>query len=117
MSTLLLSLDSTAIKRPNNFKIDTYKITKASRLANGNMKMQYINKKRKFYLTYDAIDASDLEVILGIIDGEAVSFNLAYLDNNVAKTASVYVGPISRILLRTGAVWIWKTLTFDLIEN
>ena len=79
-----------------------------------------IAKKRKFYFTYDAISASDLDEILRVIwDTNDLFYTLTYDENNVEKSATVYVGSIPSDLYRAGPneEWVWKGVTFNLIER
>ena len=90
------------------------------RLANATMVGDLIAKKRKFYFTYDAISGYDLDTILEAIwDSTTLFFPLEYLENGVSKTATVYVGSIPTELHRAGKTtnWVWKNVTFNLIEK
>ena len=51
------------IKRPSGFKIERYNVTNLHRLANATMCGDLIAKKRKFYFTYEAITAEELNNI------------------------------------------------------
>lgn len=113
----LLTLNGTTIKKPNNFGIEKYNLTKAGRTADGTMHLELIAKKRKFTLSYEVLRGTELEVILGIIDGTSVFFTLTYVENNVTKTATVYSGAIKSTQFRTDGPWYWKDVTFDLIEQ
>ena len=88
------------------------------RLANAEMCGDLIAKKRKFYFTYDAIQSTELNNILNLIwETDDIFFNLTYVENNEEKTARVYSGSIPSDLYRTGSKWVWKNVTFDLIEK
>ena len=77
-----------------------------------------IAKKRKFYFTYAAITAKDLNTILDTIwETNELFFTLSYVENGQTKTATVYSGSIPTELYRTGDNWVWKEVTFDLIEK
>ena len=111
-------INGTLIKRPSNFKIERYNVTNLQRLANADMSGDLIAKKRKFYFTYDAISAKDLNTILDTIwETESLFFTLSYIENNIEKTAIVYSGSIPSDLYRTGDNWVWKNVTFNLIEK
>lgn len=114
------TVNSIAIKNPSSFKIERYNITNMERLADATMVGDLIAKKRKFYFTYDAISGDDLDTILEAIwDSTTLFFPLEYLENGVAKTATVYVGSIPTELHRAGRTtnWVWKNVTFNLIEQ
>ena len=108
------------IKNPSSFKIERYNVTNMERLADAKMVGDLIAKKRKFYFTYDAITGTDLDVILEAIwDTDELFFPLQYVENGVQKTATVYVGSIPTELHRAGRTtnWIWRNVTFNLIEQ
>lgn len=113
------TLNGVSIKRPSQFKIERYKITKSERLASGSMAMELIAKKRKFYFTYEAIDATELNKILDIIwETNDCFFTLEYVESNIRKSAVVYVGSIPTELYRTDpGAWVWSNVSFNLIEQ
>lgn len=111
-------IDGVEIKRPSTFKKSRYVLTKSGRLANGKMTADIVAKKRKFYFTYDAIDARDMNKILDLIwETDKFFFELEYIENNEVKTATVYAGEIPSDLHKTGDIWVWKNVTFNLIEQ
>ena len=113
-------VNSKAIKNPSSFKIERFNITNMERLADASMAGDLIAKKRKFYFTYDAISGTDLDDILEAIwDTDALFFSLTYPDNGTNKTVQVYVGAIPTELHRAGRTtnWVWKNVTFNLIEQ
>ena len=114
----MYKINGTAIKRPSSFKIERYNVTNLERLANAEMCGDLIAKKRKFYFTYDAIQSTELNTILDLIwETNSIFFDLTYVENNVEKTARVYSGSIPTDLYRTGSKWVWKNVTFNLIEK
>jgi hypothetical protein len=111
-------INGTSIKRPSDFKIERFKVTNLERLANADMCGDLIARKRKFYFTYDAIRATELDVILDLLwETDGIFIELTYIENNIEKTARVYPGSIPTTLHRTGSNWVWKNVTFDLIEK
>ena len=112
-------LNGTTIKRPDDFNIERYKVTKATRLADASMAMEFIAHKRKFYFTWNAITATELNKILAIIwDTAAVFFTLSYVESNVTKTATVYAGSIpTRFHRSDDGDWVWKDVTINFIER
>jgi len=113
-------IDTLPIKNPSSFKIERYNITDLNRLSNGTIVGDLIAKKRKFYFTYEAISSYDLNIILDAIwNTSSIFYELTYIENNETKTAEVYVGSIPTELHRNsdGAEWIWKNVTFNLIER
>ena len=118
MSTTNFKINGTPIKRPSSFKIERYNVTNLQRLANAEMCGDLIAKKRKFLFTYTSITAKDLNTILDIIwETNELFFTLSYVENGQTKTAKVYTGSIPTELHRTGDNWVWKGVTFDLIEK
>lgn len=118
MAKSSFQINGKGIKRPSNFKIERYNVTNLQRLANATMCGDLIAKKRKFYFTYNAITAEELNNILNIIwETNDLFFTLTYVENNTTKTARVYSGSIPSELYRTGGNWVWKGVTFDLIEK
>lgn len=120
MSNSNISIDGKDIKNPSSFKIERYNITTSSRTAAGLMMMDLIAKKRKFYFTYEAISASDLDNILQAIwDSDNIFFELSYMDGGTSKSATVYVGSIPSELHRggEGSDWVWKNVSFNLVEQ
>lgn len=108
------------IKNPSSFKIERFNITNMERLANATMVGDLIAKKRKFYFTYDAISGDDLDDILEAIwESSVLFFSLSYRYNGLQKTVQVYVGAIPIDLHRAGKTtnWVWKNVTFNLIEQ
>ena len=114
------TIDSTAIKNPTTFKIERYNVTNLERLADATMAGDLIAKKRKFYFTYEAISGEDLDTILDAIwNTTSLFFTLNFVENGVAGSATVYSGSIPSELHRAGATtnWVWKNVTFNLIEQ
>lgn len=112
------TLSGTTIKRPSSFKIEKYKITNASRLANGDMTADVLAKKRKFTLTYNQIKATDLNKIIDILwDNMEYFFAFTYIENGVEKSATVYPGSIPADLYAPVGNWTWKNVTLSLIEK
>ena len=114
------SINGVGVKNPSAFRIERYNVTNMERLANAEMVGDLIAKNRKFYLTYEAISGYDLDVILNAIwETETLFFPLVYIENGVEKTASVYVGSIPTELHRAGRTtnWVWRNVTFNLIEK
>ena len=113
-------INGKAIKNPSAFKIERYNVTNMERLADAKMVGDLIAKKLKFYFTYDSINSYDLDVILEAIwETNSLFFPLVYTENGETKTATVYTGSIPTELHRAGATtnWVWKNVTFNLIEQ
>lgn len=110
-------INNTPIKKPAEFTIERYNLTKSGRLASGLMAMDLIAKKRKFLFRYPGIGGRELDNILNLIDSNEMFFTLSYWENNVLKYATCYAGSIpSRVHIRDGR-WVWKEVNFDLIER
>jgi hypothetical protein len=90
------------------------------RLADAKMVGDLIAKKRKFYFTYEAITGEELDNILEAIwETNSIFYPLEYLENGEKKSAIVYVGSIPTELHRAGKTtnWVWRNVTFNLIEQ
>lgn len=113
----VLTVGGVPIRKPTKFSIEKYNLTKSGRTANGLMTMDIIAKKRKFLFEYEVISGADMEVITAVIDGASPFFTLTYLENDTAKSATVYAGSIVAEQFRTTSGWYWKNFKFDLIEQ
>lgn len=113
------SINGRGIKNPSTFKIERYNVTNLERRADATMVGDLIAKKRKFYFTYDAIKAKELDNILNIIwETNALFYTLQYKENGVTKTATVYSGSIpTELHSAKSGEWVWKNVTFNLIEQ
>ena len=101
------TLNGVEIKRPTSFKIERYKVTNATRLANSDMTADV-----------DAITASELNKILDAVwENMDYFFPFTYVENGVTKHATVYPGKIPSELHRPEGNWVWKGVTFQLIEQ
>lgn len=108
------------IKNPSTFKVERYNVTNMERLANADMTGDLIAKKKKFYFTYEAVNGEELEVIENALDNAPLFFTLTYPYNGNIKQATVYVGNFPSELHRAGTNkvnWVWKNVTFNLIEK
>ena len=118
MAESTFKINGSEIKKPSSFKIERYNVTNLQRTADATMKGELIAKKRKFYFTYEAIASDELNHILDLIwETNSLFYTLDYVENNTSKSARVYVGSIPSELHRTGGKWVWKNVTFDLIEQ
>lgn len=114
----IYKINGVQLKHPTAFKIEKYKITNAARLANGDMVADVLNHKRKFYFTYDAISAAELDKILELLwDNDEYFFDFEYVENGIAKQAIVYPGAIPAELHMATGSWVWKNVSFSLIEK
>lgn len=112
------TLAGVSIKRPSSFKIEWYKITNANRLTSGDMVADVLAKKRKFTLTYNQITATDLDTILEAVwNNDEYFFPFTYVYNGTAGSATVYPGSIPATLYRPEGEWVWKSVSFSVIEQ
>jgi hypothetical protein len=109
------------IKNPSSFKIERYNVTTMTRLSDASMTGDLIAQKHKFYFTYEAISADDFDVILNAIwHTDSLFFNLTYPYQGHERVCTVYVGSIPSELHRANKDnrnWVWKNVTFNLIER
>lgn len=110
-----------SIKNPTSFRVERYNVTTMTRLSNADMTGDLIAQKLKFYFTYEAISAVDLDRILEAIwSSKKLFFQLSYPYQGQDRTAQVYVGSIPSELHRGDTAspnWVWKNVTFNLIER
>ena len=119
----MFKLGETEIKSPSGFNLERYTITKAARVASGDMVMEFVANKRKFVFKYDAITATDLNTIIyalwtSVATSKKCFLELTYVENGATKTATVYAGGIPAELHSAKTTeWVWKNVTFSLIEK
>lgn len=116
---MAFTVNGTTIKNPSTFKIERYNVTTMERLSNATMVGDLVAQKLKFYFTYDAISAEELDTILSAIwDSKKLFFPFKYTDRGVEKTVDVYVGSIpSDLHYMSNKNTVWKNVTFNLIER
>lgn len=116
---MAFKINNVTIKNPSTFKIERYNVTTMERLSNASMVGDLVAQKLKFYLTYNALTAEELDTILSAIwDSKKLFFPLEYEDRGSTKKRTVYVGSIPAELHYMSAVnTVWKNVTFNLIER
>ena len=121
---MAFNINGIEVKKPSSFKIERYKVTNMERLSNADMTGDLIAKKLKFYFTYDTLSAAELDNILNAIwEGDKLFYPFEYEENGVSKKATVYSGSIPTELarvhgsLKNPANWVWKGVSFNLIER
>lgn len=118
-----LRIDGVRIKNPNGFNPENYTLTKSTRVANGNMVMDYVANKQKYNLTWNAIDSRELDKIIEILWRQLETTKqcfhwLDYEDDLRSYHVRVYAGAIPRNLHRgDGRLWVWKDVKISLIER
>jgi hypothetical protein len=117
MGAVVKSVNGIVIKEPTDFEIERYNLTKSGRLANGDMTIDLVAKKRKFKFAYEVVSGPQLDKIREAIDSNTMIFPLVFVENGIEYTAQVYAGAPKYRKFRTDGVWYWKNLTFDLIEK
>lgn len=113
-------INGRSIKNPSTFRKERYNVTNLTRLANADMVGDLIAQKRKFYFTYEAITAAEWQNILDAIwESGTIFFQLLYMENGSWKPATVYVGNIPADLAHAAphSHWVWKNVSFNLIEQ
>lgn len=118
MSGIVVSINGvTGIKQPTDMGLEDYDLTKSGRLANGDMTIDLVAKKRKFTFSYEVLSGKQMELIMSAINTTTMLFEFVYNENGKQKSAIVYRGAIKRTKFRTDGVWYWKNVSFDLIER
>lgn len=111
------------IKNPTSFDMEHYTLTQSTRVANGDMMMDFVANKLKFNFGYASIQSSDLDDIIDelwtkLSTTKQCFHELKYIENGVEKTATVYAGSIPKNLHRGhGSNWVWKDVKFSLIQK
>lgn len=112
-------LDGIAIPIPDDLDIEGYKITKANRVASGLMKMELTALKSKFNLKYEILTGDEMDTIINILFTSQIYYTFEFLGNNdTVKSYTVYGGALKRTkALSEDGDWIWKNVSFSLIEQ
>ena len=116
-------IDNIAIKNPNTYSAEHYTLTQSTRVANGDMVMDFVANKRKFTLGYNAISGMELNTIIDVLWSSLATSKkcfhvFMYLENGLYKSATVYAGSIPKKLHRgDSGTWIWKDVNISLIEK
>lgn len=116
-------IDSIKIKDPNEFNVEYYTLTQSTRIANGDMTMDFIANKRKYSFKWNAITSAQLDVIIDLLwtnlpVTRQCFHTLTYSDDRGPQSATVYAGAIPHKLHRgDGTAWVWKDVTLSLIEQ
>lgn len=119
----VFAIDGIPIKNPTSFKIELYTLTKSTRVANGDMVMDFVANKRKFEFGYDAISGTEINKIVDVLWTQLVVtkqcfHTLTYMEDDEPKTAIVYAGSIPKQLHSAKSkLWVWKDVTLSLIER
>lgn len=114
-----LRINGVRVKTPHNFTYEEYDVTKANRLANADMAMEYIATKRKYLIAYQALTAKEYNLIWTQMRKNRPFFEVT-LDLDGKDTSFLcYVGAIKRTghIVFTGSEWVWKDVTFNFIEK
>lgn len=108
------------IKNPSTFKIERYNVTTLQRLANADMTGDLLAKKVKLFYTYESLSGEELDNILEAIwDAPGLFFPVEYMYNGKRNRIQCYVGSIPSDLHRAGRTsnWVWKNVSFNLIQK
>lgn len=112
------------MKNPTAFKVERYKVSTLSRIANADMVGDMVARKYKFYFTYAAITAYDYEELLKAIwdiDGMFFYLHVPMGESLEDKTVfRIYAGAIPATLHygnHNPKTWIWKDVSFSLIQQ
>lgn len=117
---MAFTINGVEIKKPSDFKIERYNVTTMERLANADMVGDLVAKKVKLYYTYEAITGQELDNILNTIwETDQLFFPVTYDYNGQEKLITAYAGSIPSSLYRAGRStnWVWKGVTFNLMQK
>lgn len=116
-------LDGQKIKDPTGFNLELYTLTKSTRVANGDMVMDFVANKRKYNFTWSVINSRELDNIIEILWRQLETTKecfhwLEYDDDLRHNKVRVYSGAIPHNLHRgDGRLWVWKDVKLSLIER
>lgn len=120
-------IDNVKIKDPNEFNVEYYTLTQSTRIANGDMTMDFVANKRKYNFKWNAITSAQLDVIIDLLWTNLPLTHqcfhaLTYTDDRGPQSATVYAGAIPHKLHRGDGPrfkqqWVWKDVTLSLIEQ
>lgn len=112
-------IDNTQIKTPTGLKVAPFRISKAERLASGDMSMEIIAVKRRLDLSYAIIKDTDIKQILDLLESK-VFHTVTYPDpqNGEEHTITVYEGDNSQNPgQKIAGTRYWEDVTIALIER
>lgn len=116
-------IDGVRIKNPSSFQPEYYTLTKSTRVANGDMVMDYVANKQKFNLSWEAINSRELDTIIELLwrqlpETKQCFHWLEYDDDLRHHRVQIYAGAIPHNLHRgDGRLWVWKDVKISLIEK
>lgn len=113
----MIKVNDVKIKEPSTFDIERYNVTKSGRTANGSMVMDIIAKKVKLLCSYSVLDSAEWKKIQDQIFGTNPFFTVEWEEAGVTKTMTAYAGALKYTKYRTGSIWYWSNVSFDLIEQ
>ena len=114
-----MKIDGTTIKTPTELKVGVFRLSKADRVASGQMVMEAIAIKRRLDLKWAVILDTDLQQIMNILDS-GVFHSVEYVDpqNGESGNITAYVGDINQVAWqRIGSSRYWKDVSLSLIEQ
>ena len=117
---MAFSIDGNTIQEPNNFNIRDFKIEKADRIANGDLKKDVRVKKKEFTLIYSVIRWDALEVFHNVYDGSSEFVAFVYEDLGTDQSATVTISELPRRLRFTDptpADYLYTEVTIILLEQ
>ena len=112
------------LKNPSTFKVERYKVSTLTRIANADMVGDMVARKYKFYFTYAAITAEELNTMLDAIWAIDGMFFYLWVPEGTSLADRtcyrVYAGSIPTTLHygnRNPSTWVWKDVSFNLIQQ
>lgn len=117
---MILQINGVTIKNPTKWKIERYNLTKSGRVATGDMVMDIVAKKLKFFLEYKYMTGDELKKVTELLFGDNPFVTLTYEEHDEIKTATVYAGPLSQELFRRATIGdhtYWVGIQFNLIQQ
>lgn len=117
----LLNINGVDMPTPSSYEYSIQDISKAERVASGDIVIDWIATKGKIYLKFNHLTRADLSLLLGAIQSTSftTSFTVEYEDPiTLTKiTGNFYVGDRKMGLFRyVNGEPVWMAVTFNLIE-
>jgi hypothetical protein len=115
----MITIGSTVITAPSQYRVDIDDIVKAERNANGNMIKEIVATKRKISMNWAFLTIAQMEEILDELS--ANFFSVTYPDplTNSDRTSTFYAGTKSQggVKYISGVMTGWMEISVNLIEQ
>ena len=97
-------IDGVKIKDPNEFDEEYYTLTQSTRIANGDMTMDFVANKRKYNFKWNAISSRQLETLVEFVRRVGVAV-LSILGKYLEYFCNAFLVCFSRLCMVAEAVF------------